>query len=250
MNIHDYRSLISERTVLNRMLAETPESAVLSRMSLDDRLQEVEAELKNYDGYSPHLIDATLTFQGNPVVGSRGIHADFGSKAIDAFSKAITLVGASRHGSLGLRGPISHTEDYRLIITGTALGSFGFQVEAASQEPVPEGKTTAIEAAITQVKGILRASVGTDEELTDSISEIDDRALRGVHDFVKMVADHRAVCSLAFRGEAFRFRDVDQVRHSQNRLSRDYIKQEDVTITGVVSGFSTTQSAYSTRNKG
>ena len=237
MNVHDYRSLISERTALKGMLAETPESAVLSRISLNDRLQEVESQLKAYDGYSPYLIDASLTFEGKPVIGSRGIHADFGSKAIEAFSKAITLVGANRHGTLGLRGPVSNNDDYRLLITGTALGSFGFQVEAASQRPVPEGETTAIEAAITRVKDILRASVGTDEELTDSITEIDDRALRGVHDFLKMVADNDAVCTVAFKGDAFRFRDVNQVRRSQNRLSRDYIKEEDVTITGEVLGF-------------
>ena len=237
MNIHDYRWLISEQTALNRMLAQTPESAVLSRMSLNDRLQEVETELKNYIGYSPQLIDASLTFGGEPVVGSRGIYADFGSKAISAFSKAVSLVGASRYGPLGPRGPVSHSEDYQLIITGTALGSYGFQVEAASQRPVPEGKATPVEFAITRVKQILEASLATDEELTDTIKEIDKRALMGVHDFLKTVADNKAVCALAFQGDVFRFRDVDQVRRSQNRLSHDNIKEANVTVAVGVLGF-------------
>ena len=37
MNTHDYRFLLSERTTLNRILAQIPESDLLGRMSLNDR---------------------------------------------------------------------------------------------------------------------------------------------------------------------------------------------------------------------
>ena len=235
MNIHDYQFLLSERTSLNRMLAQTPESAVLDRMSLNDRLQTIESELKEYDGYSPYSVSASLTFRGKPVVGSRGIYADFGSKAVNAFSKAVSLVGASSRGPLAPKGRVSHSEDYRLIITGTAVGSYGFKIEAASHSPTSLGEVTPVEAAITRVKAILEASVGTDEELANVIAEVDNRALRGVHDFLKAVADNKAICSLAFKGDVFRFHDVDQVRHSQNRLNQ--IREEYVTLTGIFIGF-------------
>ena len=237
MNIHDYRFLLSEQFALNRMIEGTPETDVIDRMSLEARLEEVEIQLKDYEGYSSHLVDGSLTFEGNPVVGSRGIDAEFGSKAVSAFSKAVNLVGASSHGPLKSKGRVPQKENYRLLITGTALGSYGFKVEAASQKPVPVGEVPSVESAVTQVKKILEASVKTDEELADTIGEIDNRALNGVHDFLKTVAENGAVCTLTFKGDMFRFRDSEQVRHSQKRLSRDHIREESVVLTGTVLGF-------------
>ena len=237
MNIHDYRFLLSERSALNGMIDETPETDVIDRLSLEARLQEVETQLEDYEGYSPHWAEGSLTFEGDPVVGSRGIDADFGTKAVSAFVKAVSLVGASSHGPLSSRGPVAQQEKYRLLITGTALGSYGFRVEASSQEPVSIGEIPSVESAIAQVKRILEASVRTDEELADTVREIDKRALNGVHDFLKTVADNKAVCILKFKEDVFQFHDPDQVRNSQTRLSRDHIKEESVTITGRVLGF-------------
>ena len=237
MNTHDYRFLLSERTTLNRILAQIPESDLLGRMSLNDRLQEVEAELEDYDGYSPYLVNAILTFRGPPVAGSHGIEADFGLNAAKGFVKSVGLVGAGFHGSLPQRGRPSRIDNYRLMITGTAVGSYGFQLESASQQPTLEGAVSPVEAAILLVKNILQASMGTDEELSDAIDGIDTRALKGMSDFLKTVADNTAVCSLALGSEVFSFHDVGQVRRSQRRLSKDYIREENVTVTGRFIGF-------------
>ena len=237
MNVHDYRFLLSEQTALNKMLAQIPESNVLGRMSLNDRLEQVEEELKTYDGYSPRLVNATLTFSGPPVIGSRGIQADFGLDAAKGFVKLVGLIGANFHGALPQRGRLSNTDDYRLMITGTAVGSYGFQVESASQQPTLEGEVAPVEVAISRVKDIFQASVGTDEQLTHAIDGIDTRALKGMSNFLKTVADNTAVCSLALGGEVFSFRDAGQVRRSQNRLSQDYIREENVTGTGRLLGF-------------
>lgn len=237
MNIHDYRFLLSERFALNEMIEATPDTEVIDRLSLEGRLEEVEKQLKDYEGFSPRRIEGSLTFEGNPVVGSHGIDAEFGSRAVSAFSKAVSLVGAGDQGPLRSKGRVSQKDKYRLLITGTALGSYGFRVEAASQEPVPKGEIPLGESAIIRVKRILEASVRTDEELANTIGEMDNRALKGVHDFLKTVADSKAVCTLTFNGDEFRFHDPGQVRHSQTRLSRDHIKEEIVTITGKVLGF-------------
>ena len=237
MNIHEYHFLLSEQVALTNLLSQASESDVIGRMSLETRLREVENQLDAYEGFSPRLVDAKLTFRGNPVVGSRGIHADFGSDAVKAFADAVGLVGASRHGILASTGRIPHRDNYRLMITGTALGSFGFQVEDAAQQPALEGEFTPVEMAITHVKEILEASIGTDEELADSIVETDSRALEGVRQFLKTVADSEAVCALEFGGGVFRFHDVAQVRRSENRLSQENIQEDDVTLIGQFEGF-------------
>ena len=183
------------------------------------------------------MVDARLTFQGQPVIGSRAIHADFGSAAIGAFAEAVTRIGASQRSPLASTGPIRDRDDYRVLITGIASGSFGFQIEDASQQPALAGESTPVEHAIERVKEILEASVGTDEDLSEAIAETDRRALDAVQDFLKTVADNSATCALEFKGEEFRFRDAEQIHRSESRLGKDYVLEQDVEFTGQFHGF-------------
>ena len=237
MNIHEYRFLLSEIATLNKLIDQSDQSDVIGRMSLEARLREVQEQLEAYEGFSPRLVNASLTFRGNPVVGSRGIDAAFGPDAVKSFANAVTLVGASDHAPLSSTGRVPHREDYRLIITNTARGSFGFQVEEASQQPALAGQSTPVETAIARVKGILEASVGTDEELAEAIADTNQRALGGIRNFLKTVADSGAVCALTFQDDVFQFTNVAQVRRSENRLSEDNIKEDDVTLVGYFEGF-------------
>ena len=236
MNVHEYRFLLTERHELRNMLAHVPESAILDRMSLQDRLQEVEAELEAYDGYSPHIMSVNLTFRGEPVFGSSGIQADFGLDAAKGFVQSVRLVGASFHGVLHSVGRVSNADDYSLMITGTAVGSYGFKIEPLSQQPAFEGERAPVEVAISRVKDVLKASVASDEDLMEAIDGVDIRALTGLSNFLKTVADGGAVCSLSLGEEVFSFDDVDQIRRSQNRLSSDII-EEEVTMAGKFKGF-------------
>ena len=237
MNIREHRFLLSERATLRRLIDQTDESAVIARMSLEARLEEVQEQLEAYEGRSSHLVNASLTFRGSPVVGSLGIDAAFGPDAVKSFATAVSLVGASKHGPLASTGRVPHSEEYRLMITNIARGSFGFEIEEASQQPALAGESTPVEMAIGEVKAILEASVGTDEQLSEAIDETDRRAIGAIKAFLKTVADSDAVCALEFGGDVFRFADVAQVRRSENRLSEDNIQEDVVTLTGYFEGF-------------
>lgn len=204
-------------------------------MSLENRLQDVVTQLDAYEGYAPGIVDACLTFSGEPVSGNRGIWADFAGAAISAFQTAVTAVGAATRSTLPHRGRIPNSDDYQLMITGTALGSFGFQVEDSSQLRF-SGQPSPVESAIEQIQSILTASVGTDEQLADAIENTDQRAISALSNFLKTVADGAAVCTLTFKGNEFRFRDTDQVWQSQKRLSRDIV-DDDVILIGHFKGF-------------
>ena len=237
MNIHEHRFLLSERATLRKLISQADESDVIARMSFEARLRDVEEQLEAYDGFSPRLVNASLTFRGSPVAGSRGIDAAFGTDAAKSFVNAVSVIGASKHAPLASTGRVPHQEDYRLMITNTARGSFGFQFEEASQQPAFADESTPVEIAIAQVKEILEASIGTDEQLSDAIDETDPRALGTIRNFLKIVADNGAVCALDFGGDVFKFANTDQVRRSENRLSEDNIKEDDVTLTGYFEGF-------------
>lgn len=236
MNVHDYRFLLSEQAALEKLIGETSPENVIGRMSLENRLQDVVTQLEGYEGYAPGIVDARLTFSGEPVSGSRGIWADFAGAAISAFQTAVTAVGAGARSALPHRGRIPNSDDYQLMITGTAPGSFGFQVEDSSQDMRFSGQPSAVESAIEQIQSILAASVGTDEQLADAIEDTDRRAISALSNFLKTVADGSAVCTLTFKGNEFRFHDTDQVRQSQKRLSRDIV-DDDVILIGHFKGF-------------
>ena len=181
---------------------------------------------------------ASLTFSGKPVVGSSGIMADFVAKVLAAFEKAIASVGASEHGPLNWMGPIPNRDDYRLVITNIAYGSFGFEVEGASHRTGLTSDYSQVDAAIDRVKNIMNASVEADDdyELIDLIGNIDRRAIKDVSEFLQIVADSEAVCSLKFEGEVFRYRDTYQVERSAKRLGR-IRNEEDIELVGHFRGF-------------
>ena len=127
--------------------------------------------------------------------------------------------GASQTTALGARGVIPGRDDYQLLITGTALGSFGFELEEAPKNDMLLPELSQVESAIAQAEEIMKASVGTDDELTDAISEVDPRALEALRIFLKTMVDQEAVCALEFKDKVFRFADVGQLRRSEGRLS-------------------------------
>jgi len=236
MNIQEYRQLLAEKASLERLLKQLPESSVIERMGLEARKKEVEETLASQPTPTREPVRARLTFRGKPIVGSHGMFAEFGAKVVNAFADAVAAIGASQTTALGTRGAIPNREDYQLLITGTALGSFGFELEEAAKDGLLFPDLSLVESAIEQAKRIMEASLGTDDELTDAISEADPRALDALRSFLKTMADEEAVCNLEFKDEVFRFADVEQVRRSESRLSQDNIHEENKELVGQFQG--------------
>lgn len=237
MNLQEYHHLQAERSALERMLDQLPVSSVISRMSLEDRKREIEEELSTQPEPSREPVRAKLTFRGKPILGSYGMFAEFGATVIKCFTEAVAAIGASQIEPLGMRGAIPNRDSYRLLITGTALGSFGFELEEAPTDNMmlfPE--LSPVESAIEKAKAIMEATKGTDDDLTEAISDTDPRALEGLHAFLKTMADQEAVCTLEFKGKKSSFSDVGQVRRCEQRLSRDNIIEEDREIAGAFQG--------------
>ena len=226
MNLREYRHLQAERNTLARFLAELPEESVIERMSLEARKEKIEQMLASWTPPPREPARTCLTFRGKPVVDAHGISADFGANAVKAFTDAVAAIGASQRTRLKASGPLPNREDYQLLITDTALGSFGFELEevphyGSSREVSP------VESALKQTMSILKATVGTGETGGGAIAGTSPRALKLLRAFLKKLADQGAVCALEFEDEVFRFSDVGQVRRSERRLSRDDIGKEE-----------------------
>ena len=237
MNLQEYRQLLAEKEELQRLLAELPADREIERIGLESRKQDIEAALATQTLPSREPIYARLTFRGKPIVGSHGIFAEFGANAVNAFAKAVSSIGASMDRPLGTRGQLPKQDEFRLLITGTALGSFGFRLEEAAQEDLTLFPLQPVlESAIEQTQAIMRATLGSDDELTDALADADSRALDALRKFLDEMANNEAVCSLEFKGDIFRFADVEQLRRSSNRLQQDNIHESEETLIGLFLG--------------
>lgn len=237
MTLDEYHSIQAEVTALERLLAETPEAHVIDRLSLESRKRGLEELLAAQPAPAREPVRARLTFRGKPIVGRYGIFAEFAAAAVGAFSEAVAALGASQSGPLGSRGVLPGREDFRLLITGTAPGSFGFQFEEAPADNLTLfPMDSPLEPAIDHAKAIMRASLGTDDELTDALIDTDPRALDAIRKFLDTLTRNEAVCTLEFKGDVFRFADVEQVRRSMARLGQDNIHESSDELAGAFLG--------------
>jgi len=227
MNNEDRQHLLAERTFLQRLLAKTPATARLTRMSDEARLRKVEAQLAALPADERIPARARLTFDGVPVIRSHGIFADFGMKAVSSFTEAVASVAASLSAPLAAMGPIPNRDQNQLLITSTAVGSFGFELEEYRAEQLSLEDSSPVATALERTQALLQSTLGDDDALADIASETDPRALDKVRTFLKVLADNSAVCALQYGGRGVRFTDVGQVSRSLARLAADNLHESE-----------------------
>lgn len=236
MNRGDYLNLLSEKTALERMIAETPEDDVIDRASLSARLEAIEEALAHGKPEEREPARVRLTFKGRPVIGSHGIFAEFSMKAVNGFTESVAAMAASLTAPLAAMGPIPNRDQHQLLITSTALGSFGFELEEHRSGQLTLGDGTAVAQALDRTQLLLRGTLGTDDELADSAAEADRRALDKVRAFLETLADNEAVCTVQVGGSVVSFTDVGQVRTSIERLSQDNLREDPDELRGELQG--------------
>ena len=238
MNRHEYDRLQTELAALNDLLEMVPEEAVIDRISLQSRKSRVERRLENDPPPQRWPSTAKITFDGLPVVSDQGINANFGGEAMNSFAKFITSLAASQGTTLGERGVIPNQDYYQIVITGTSLGSFSFDIEELSdqQSSYLEGPSP-VEEAIKQAKEIMKSSTLDPEALAEAIEETDNRALNDLRGFIELLAESEAVCSLSSEGDTFGFDSVGQVQTALVNLSQDNVIEDEIDIRGYFQGY-------------
>jgi hypothetical protein len=236
MNRAEYLWYSSEIETLEALLHDIPEENVIERMGFESRLKEARAAVKGVIMPASHRLK--LTFRGQPVIDTYGIYADFASQALDKFTNAVAAIVASLKEKLSNRGRIPEKQQNQLLFVGTAIGSFGFELELpASDENKLFEEFHVSGESVKKIQAIFQAiTEGTDEDLAEFIDEVHPRAIDKVHEFLEYQIQRGAWCGLDFDGHVFRFQNEEQLKTSARRLAKDNIIEEDVDFTGTLLG--------------
>ena len=232
MNSYDRQHLLAERQFLHTQLAKLPVSARLTRMSDEARLSTIEAQLAKLSAVDNEPSPVRLTFNGAPVIASHGIFADFGMKATSSFTDAIATVAASLVTPLSPMGPSPSRDQNQLLITNTAVGSFGFELEEYNGIQQSLCAESPVSIALDRTYALLQSTLENDDDLADIASETDPRALDKIRNFLKVLADNDAVFTLQYKGRGVRFTDVGQIRNSLQKLSTDNLHESAQRLSG------------------
>ena len=173
--------------------------------------------------------------------GTHGIYADFATKVINTISDAYAALVATAKGiTLGSRGDIPEFDKHRLLITGTALGSFGFELELPPPEPMAtpvQGSLLPKENPIIQAREMLERVLtqsleGDDDQLAESLEDIDQRALSKIQAFYDVLQQDEAVFSLAIGPRHIICSSVEKAQQAGARLKSDNIVTDNICFTG------------------
>jgi len=231
--INERDFLASEVNLLKELLASTPQSRLIERISLQSRLENVQTELAALPK-SPLRQKARLTFRGRPVLGSQGIAADFATQATTKFSDAFSAIAAGLARKLSDAGPIPDRDQNQLLITGTAIGSFGFELELP-RALFPEEASP--EQSMLKMAALLRlAATGSDDELAEVVEQTHKRAVGKVREFIQFLVKREARCGLEFAGQYFRHNNHEELVLSCERLRDENIKEDDASFRGTFQG--------------
>jgi hypothetical protein len=234
-----YSFLTSEIHELENLLEMIPEENIIDRMSLISRIAIVKESLAQTKQYG-EMPMARLTFRGEPVFESHGISAYFGAKATELFSDVFTVVAADLNGILRENGPIPEKDKNQLLITGTAIGSFGFEFElprSSEQQASLFPKSDLSVEAMKKIEALFRLTAeGTDDEITETIAEIQPRTVRKIYEFLDLLVQQGAWCGLEFGDKSFRYKDYEQIKFAASRIKDDNIHQLEEQYRGEFQG--------------
>ena len=231
MKILEQQSLEAELAAVQAMLDERSEDTdPIGWAHFSARARELQERLAALKKAPETTASVAVFFGGRPVVGSRGIEAEFGGKALEEFENAVSTQLAAIQGTVGARGPIPQRARGQLLITDVARGSFGFLLEESENSLVE----TPLKSAVDEVVELIQQMASPDEETFEGASEfVDPRVLSSMRSFLKLVDDAGATLRIV-EGERDFSLPRQSVEIARKRVEELEIHDEPIRESGVL----------------
>ena len=239
MKYEEYAYYSSEISQLERLLSKLPEERSIERMGLRYQLSIAKERIEGVP-IPPIPQTAYVTFSGKPVTGHDGIDANFSATAVGLFTDAVAIAAAGFAGDLRSTGPVPRKGIGQPVITGVAVGSFGFEMELPGYGQGPSRDAEVIEYvqhAVEMIQELLTlSSEGSDNDLSEIADDMHPRAVRKVGEFLEFMKRSDARFALEFREREFRIRSTGQLEEAIRRLAVTNIYEETNTVIGIITG--------------
>lgn len=233
MTYDEYMSYASEIGTLERLLERTPEHRTIQRIGFQGRLELVRQKIEGVP-VPPRPRRLAATFGGEPVIDNHGIDANFGAEAVTIFSDIIRLTTAASTDELKATGGIPSTAMSQPIITGVALGSFGFIMELP---PTPLHEISYPEQAVNRVQELLRlAKEGNDADLSQATADLHPKAVIKVMELLDFVRKKRAHFAVNYQDNEVRFDSATEIEDSARRLNPANVERQTREFIGTLIG--------------
>ena len=232
----DRDHLVAEAAALESLLASMPENDYLGRVGLEARRDDVNEQIAKLSHVEERRAKIALYFGGAPVIGSMGVQAGFGTKAVGSFQDLISNVwGIGEGGPLPAMGPIPDRAASLLHITSLVHGSFGFLLEELDDEGEPLFETPLSKAA-DQVAEYLASFAGESEaRFFEVIEELNPRVFQSLREFFGSVYRGKATFRLV-EGERDEKFDNLAVERAWHRAEASNVDEERVHLQGRLLG--------------
>lgn len=181
------RSLLSKRT---------PETDPIGFLQFSSRAAELELQLASLDQTPTTKASLAVFFAGEPVLGSRGIRADFAGRAVNLFQELIAKQFATmERGAMAGVGPVPLRGNSDMLLTDVVRGSVGVVLEEADRnESLTESElSVAVRKVADDIQQTTAADATAFEEL---LGEVDDRYFAALSQLFKLFDDSHATVRL------------------------------------------------------
>lgn len=232
-------SLSSEITTLNELLSSARQSGdFVGEMQIEHRISELSIKLESLreDTVYDNNASVALFFGGQPVLGSKGIAAEFAGAALEQFQNLIAKVFAnSEAGDLGERGKVPFKPNSELMVTGLARGSFGFVLDEMNEQVQIE--SSQLSHVIDKAALLLRDSAAQDDAIFESIlEELEPRTLIALRDFFSNLDSSKATIRVVEKELDFTL-DGPSIHRAKIRTEATSIEESTTEIEGTLVGF-------------
>ncbi|WP_226635283.1 hypothetical protein [Brevundimonas poindexterae] len=225
--------LLRERqSVLSRLNDQS--SSDLGAAVWRSRLATLEAKLNEVEEERSTRASVALLFEGDPVVGTTEIRADFAAKMLDGFQNLVGVMYAQSAGrhvrGLG-RAPL--LDQSRLYVREMARGSVGFileEPEGQQQEIVDSALKSVVEDAVVMIETI----AGPDRDV-DVLEGLSPRVVQSAHKLAKALVSSHATAKIMSDDRTVLLPE-DMVRTLFERLDEARIDEQVDRLPGTILG--------------
>lgn len=228
--------LQAELSAVGALLNEAAKSGdFVGKFQFAKRKLALQAEISAIGSASEKGASVALLFGGQPVLGSRGISADFAGSALDKFQDLVAKTFArTEWGSLGERGPIPLKDSSHLMVTEVARGSFGFVLHELSDQI--EIADTVLKMQVEEVATLLQRTGSPNElDFEEAADTLDSRTLTALKNFFVTLDSNGATLRVVEEIADFTL-DEAAIGRGRRRTEATEIQENDVILVGVLAG--------------